>query len=146
MNFENIHKDVYASLGQFFQTFFDGGLPVYFENHGNRPEANFIEARIDGPNIEEIANKQYVLEVEIDFLIVAEQCSDVFLVRRTMGKCSEALNADIPIVLDGLSVGCLSTSGPFGKVSKIVANYYGLTDKDKKVLQASVSTTLSLLF
>lgn len=103
MNYEDIDADILASLGKHFQSAFDGYLPIFFENQhiDQVPDTDYIEIRIDGPDIDEIANSQYVILVDVDLKIVRQKTNNLMTIRRDAGKCAESLRQAIPFIHSG---------------------------------------------
>lgn len=149
MNVEDLTKDIFAALGSHLQTTLS--LPVFFENSDRdaaikKATLEFVEVRVDGPNIDEVSCGSYDIEVPVDLLLCIEKTSNVLRPRTLMGECAQALNVPIPVISNSLTLGCLQTIGLSGKRSKIDQDYYGTPDKSKTQIQASVRTTLFLYF
>jgi len=98
MTYDDIDKDIFASLGRHFQTALT--LPVFFEGQhmDGTPSIDYIEARIEGPEIDEIAKGQYHILVEVNLKIVRRKTDNLFTIRKDVGECAEALRRGIPYV------------------------------------------------
>ena len=143
MQFDSLYRDSFSSIAKHIRAKIPDVQLFYENDNDTRRPLTYIEIRIDGPDIEEIANCQYRIVVEVDLLIVDEKSNNVFKVRNLMGKCAEALREDVHLLdADGGEYGCLSTAKPYGGAEKINVVYYGSPDKDKNILQASVATRL----
>lgn len=148
MNYDTLDRDIFASLGVYFQTVFAGYLPVFFEDEhiDGAPSLDYIEVRIEGSNIDEIAHEQYQVTAEVDIKIVRQKTKNIFTIRENAGKCAEALRQDILLTHQdsGVSLGCMSTQSFYGRRSKINTHHYKQL-KNKHILVATVATKLSIL-
>jgi len=147
--YTDLAVDTLRAVGERLQTDLASNLaiPVFFEE--TQPEnvgSEVLEIRLDGPFIREIANKQYIVTVEVDLLLTTPIYDNIYTRAQMLGICAEALRTDIPL-LDGDNeqIGCLSTSIPFGGASKIETVNYGKVHKDRRLLHSAVSTTLFTL-
>lgn len=106
MTYDNLDRDILASLGVHFQTAFAGHLPVFFEGQhiDGEPAIDYLEVRIEGPEIDEIANEQYQVTVDVDIKIVRKKTSNIFLIRTDAGKCAEALRLGIPLMQPSVDI------------------------------------------
>ena len=148
LDFTTLPTDVLKAFGDKIQTFLKANtdVPHFFED--SREEElgpNTIEIRLDGPHIDEIANGQYHIRVDVDLLVTLEIKKNVFVKSTVLGVCQEALNEDVPFSVDGVSVGCFSKAIPFGGSEKITLENFGQVHKDRRVTHSAVSTTFHIL-
>ena len=148
MRYDTLPTDVFKSVGSFIQTFLQTrvAIPFFFEE-GRVDELgpNTVEIRFDGPDVDEIANSQYWVSLDVDLLVTSKITSNIFERQNLLGICQEALREDIPLVVGGSIVGAFSTAKPFGGTEKIVVTNYGPVHKDRQVLHTSVYTKLHIL-
>ena len=99
MTYDELDRDIFASLGAYFQTVFAGRLPVFFEsNHiDGKPANDYVEIRIDDLVIDEIAHEQYHVEVGVDLKIERTKTNDLFAIRLDTGKAAESLRQGVPL-------------------------------------------------
>jgi len=100
MTYDDIDRDILASLGVHFQAAFAGYLPVFFEAQhiDGGPSADYLEIRVEGAEIDEIAKEQYEVMVEVDIKIVRTKTNNILTIRSDAGKCAESLRQDIPLL------------------------------------------------
>lgn len=100
MTYDDIDRDILASLGVHFQSAFAGYLPVFFEDQhlDGTPPADYLEVRVEGATIDEIANEQYQVTVEVDIKIVRKKTNNILTIRSDAGKCAESLRLGIPLL------------------------------------------------
>lgn len=100
MTYDDIDRDILASLGVHFQTAFAGYLPVFFEDQhlDGVPPADYLEVRVEGAVIDEIANEQYQVTAEVDIKIVRKKTNNILTIRSDAGKCAESLRLGIPLL------------------------------------------------
>lgn len=148
MKYTNIPLDTMKCVGGFLQTFFTSKLTIPFFFEDGRVDdlgMNTVEIRFDGPDINHITVQEYIITLSIDLLVTMEKTQNIFTRAAVIGVCEEALREDIPLILDGILVGCLSTARPFGGTDKITTVNYGQVHKDRGVLHTSINTTLNIL-
>ena len=148
MKYDNLPVDVLKSVGEYLQTYFEANLPIKFFFEEARVEGlgpNTVEIRFDGPDVDEISNKQYLVTLNVDLLVTMERTANIFDRQKVLGICKESLNNDIPLYVNSELVGGLSTSIPFGGTEKIRVANYGQVHKDRQVLHSSVFTKLHIL-
>jgi hypothetical protein len=146
MKYNNLYRDCFSSIAKHIKAKIPDATIFYENDNDTRRPLTYIEVRIDGPDIDEIANQQYRLFVDVDLLIVDEKSDSLFKIRNLMGKCAESLREDVNLLDEnGVCYGNLSTAKPFGGTEKINVVYYGSPDKDKNILQATVATRLHSL-
>lgn len=100
MTYDDIDRDILASLGVHFQSAFAGFLPVFFEDQhlDGSPPADYLEVRVEGATIDEIANEQYQVTAEVDIKIVRKKTNNILTIRSDAGKCAESLRQGIPLL------------------------------------------------
>lgn len=106
MTYDDIDRDILASLGVHFQSAFANYLPVFFEGQhidGAYP-ADYIEVRVEGADIDEVAKEQYQVTVEVDLKIVKRKTNNLLTIRSDAGKCAEALRQGIPLIHPAVDV------------------------------------------
>lgn len=148
MKYDTLAVDVIKAIGEKLQAYLTSvtDVLVFFEE--TQPEdieQNSIEIRLDGPTVDEIANKQYHVTVEVDLLLTFKMQDNIFTRRQVLAFMSEALREDVPLIISGENVGCLSTARPFGGTEKVETVDYGKVNKDRRLLHSAVSTTLHIL-
>ena len=149
MNLETLPVDTFQAIGSYIQSKFAGVIPVYFEAHGEDQIVdgvdNYLEVRIDGPDIDEISNGTFKVSVDVDIYIQVERSRDTFKIRHLMGQCANALNTPILVKQAGVDLGYFSTTGFHGRTAKVIVTDLGRQDKETNLLRATVATTLTLL-
>ena len=98
MTYDDIDRDILASLGVHFQSAFAGYLPVFFEDQhiDSSPASNYIEVRAEAATIDEIAREQYQVTVDVDLKIVRTKTNNLLAIRSDAGKCAEAFRGGVP--------------------------------------------------
>ena len=151
INEATLARDITAAICQHLNTVLVSKYPVWFEGASNRLEDSAqptrgIEVRIDGPDITVPSKGSLHAVVEVDLLITLPVGGGLYAMPLTLGDCTVALKAGIPVVdLDTQEhIGCLETYATRRGKEHIRVHNYGEIDGDTQVMHGSVATDFIL--
>lgn len=130
-----------------FKNIIEPGLLLHIEGTDRRTvgEQSYTEFRLDGPFANEINPDYWLLDIEINVLIVTiRNDEDIYQHDRNVGLAATAFTKGIPVFKYGdgedddpfAQLGCLILQS--GKREKIVISHFGQVADDTRMIQSTV--------
>lgn len=138
---------IQASVTKHFVDALSSELNVFTEGseRDTQTDKEYIEVRLDGPNVKPQPNGQYELEVTPNIMITTASVKDTYKHRRVMGKVLAAFENSIEIKKYGNGIddddsllGCLQLKG------QVRGNYFGQIDTVLRLEQATVDAEFTI--
>lgn len=135
---ENWPRWVVASLNKHFDSQ-KASFALFIEGEERKTNQlqQYLELRIDGPDLEIQASGDYRLHVVVNILCQCFVGRDLYLLEKLIGTASKAFFLQIPVFEFGdapsVQIGCLQLVS-----DTLLVHRYGQVRTDNKVLQATV--------